>query len=61
LTDRDHAERMRAKIIKFGEDTAWPKIGAQHVAMHDRLAAGFSASDGKPPTYQPGKPRSTEK
>lgn len=61
LTDREHAERMRAKIIKFGEDTSWPNVGAQHVAMHDRLAAGLSASDGKPPTYAPGTSRSTEK
>jgi D-inositol-3-phosphate glycosyltransferase len=60
LTDRDHAERMRAKIINFGRDTGWPTIGAQHIAVHDRLDAGLSASVGTPPSYQPGKPRVTE-
>jgi D-inositol-3-phosphate glycosyltransferase len=59
LTDADHAERMRAKIVRFGEDTSWHNIAGQHIALHDRLAAGLSASDGKGPGYAPGSPRET--
>ncbi|HVV83091.1 MAG TPA: glycosyltransferase [Kofleriaceae bacterium] len=57
LTDQAHAEQMRARILKFGEETSWPRVGALHVAMHDRLRAGLSASDGAPPPYTPGQPR----
>jgi D-inositol-3-phosphate glycosyltransferase len=57
LTDDAHAAQMRAKIIQFGEDTSWPNMGKQHIALHDRLMSGQTASTGEPPTYVPGHPR----
>lgn len=37
LTDGEHAARLRAEIVRFAEATSWPAVGAQHVALHERL------------------------
>lgn len=39
LTDPAFAEDMRAKIKRFGEQTAWPVVGKQHLDLCDRLMA----------------------
>jgi glycosyltransferase involved in cell wall biosynthesis len=44
LTDDAHAERMRAKIVAFAEATSWPAVGAQHLALIDRLLGSSVAA-----------------
>jgi glycosyltransferase involved in cell wall biosynthesis len=43
LTDRPHAEMMRAKIRAFGEATSWERVGAQHLALYRGLVGRASA------------------
>lgn len=44
LVDEAFAEDMRAKILKFGEDTHWERVGKQHVELCDALVAGKAAA-----------------
>lgn len=40
LEDEAFAADMRARIKRFGEQTAWPVVGAQHLELCERLLAG---------------------
>jgi glycosyltransferase involved in cell wall biosynthesis len=44
LTDQPFADKLRAQVVRFGEATSWPSVAAQHVALHERLAAGRAAA-----------------
>lgn len=44
LVDKEFAEEMRAKILKFGEDTSWERVGEKHVQLCEALVAGKAAA-----------------
>lgn len=39
LVDRPYAEDMRARILRFAEDTSWPRVAERHLQLCDSLLA----------------------
>jgi len=37
LGDERLAEELRARVRRFAEETSWERVGAQHLALFDRL------------------------
>lgn len=44
LTDRPFADDMRARIVKFGEDTSWDHVARRHLSLCESLLAGRAAA-----------------
>jgi len=40
LADQALADELRARLRRFAEETSWERVGAEHLALFDRLAAG---------------------
>lgn len=45
LTDRDFAEEMRARILRFARETSWEVTGKMHLDLCEGLLAGKSAAE----------------